>query len=337
MTQNPTAKFILDIMSGSFKAFSKHTSVEEANQALRNKIEAMMPPMGANGRRKASALARVLPDIYEIIDEVIDVRIREAWQTSAFYNTVVEVRNMELGQKNEFIVDDASTLMVSRFSGNHWDTHRQKLAEKVPFSIPTYWYYVRVYDDLERFLTGAVNINELIDKVVIAYDRYMADMVALAFTDAGTTLPAEFNIAGTLTKEAMRELIARVRAVHGTARIVGTELAVGQLDDLADIRYSDGMADEINMNGFLGRWQGTPVVIIPQGLKPNSYDFSVPNDVLFVIPEGYQPIKLIHEGSDRTLNLDYTDTHDQTLDYQVQRLMGVGVVFPGAFGRFEIV
>lgn len=62
-------------------------------------------------------------EIFTIIEEVINTNLPLAWEGSAFYNQFVETRNGALGDKNEFVVNDASVLVATRFAGNHWVTN----------------------------------------------------------------------------------------------------------------------------------------------------------------------------------------------------------------------
>ena len=65
-------------------------------------------------------------EIFEIIEEVLNVTLPDAWNESPFYNEMVEVKNYLLGQKNEFIVEDDSI----RF---HISNHFSQLFD---FSLP---------------------------------------------------------------------------------------------------------------------------------------------------------------------------------------------------------
>ena len=86
-------------------------------------------------------------EIFTVIENVLTTNLPNAWENSPFYNQFVETRNGAIGDKNEYVIDQDGILVASRFSGNHWDTERQKLQGKRSFSVPTEWIYVRVYGE----------------------------------------------------------------------------------------------------------------------------------------------------------------------------------------------
>ena len=82
--------------------------------------------------------------------------------------------------------------------------------------------------------------------------------------------------------------------------------------------------------------EGISTVEIPQVFTRGTYDFKISDNTLFVLPENYKPIKLYFEGDTRSRELEYKDTMDQTIDYEVQTKLGVGVVFDTLFGKYTI-
>ena len=110
-------------------------------------------------------------EIFTIMENVITTNLPKAWDNSPFYNQFVDIRNGALGDMNEYVIDQDGVLVASRFSGNHWDTDRQKLQGKRAFSVPTEWIYIRVYDDLERFLIGAITLPEMMKRLQDGFQR----------------------------------------------------------------------------------------------------------------------------------------------------------------------
>ena len=50
-----------------------------------------------------------------------------------------------------------------------------------------------------------------------------------------------------------------------------------------------------------------------------------------------KPIKLRFEGDTRARELGMTDTHDQTIDTQIQTKLGVSVVVDNLIAKYELV
>lgn len=277
-------------------------------------------------------------EIFEIIEQVLNTNLPDAWNESPFYNELVEVKNFLLGQKNEFIVDDNSTLIVSKFSGNHWNTDRQKLIGKKSFSLATEWFYIRVYDELERFLKGIVTIEGMFAKLQESLQKDIDARVYSAFNGAGTYLPAKFQETGTFDKNKMLTLVSRVQtACSKGIRIAATKQGLSSLDNaIASQWVSENMKNEKQTTGRIKIWEGISTVEIPQVFTAGTYDFKISDKTLYVLPENYRPIKMFFEGDTRSREFTSQDTMDQTMDYQVQTKLGVGVVFEDLFGKYTI-
>lgn len=331
-------KLIVDVRNNRVKAFSKDVTTDQANEILRQKINEMLPPRQLTGKIRYNDFVKFVPQVFDIISEVLYISVIEAYKSIPFFQKVVDFRVLALGDQNEFVVKDSSYAMVRKFAGNTWDTERQKMAPDRAISMPTEWFFTHVYEELERFLIGATSIDELMTWMENGWIKHINDMISTVFNGAGSKLPSVFNQTGTLSVDIMRELTSRVRtASRGAIEIYGTEMALAQLNDLADIKYSENMINEVYNTGRLGKWMGIDVVEIPQYFNYGTYDFGVRNDELFILPAGIKPIKFVDEGETRSLVKNENDNHDQTYAVQLQRKMGCGLIMPTLFGKFTIV
>ena len=145
-----TAQSILDLRNGSYKAFSKDATPEMINQALRVKMNEMLPEPNANGRYNYRKMSKALPQVFEIWEEVLDISVNDAWNAIPFYNEFVDSRNVALGDKPQFIIEPNNWISINEFSGNYWRTDRQKLTGKKAITVETRWFAAHVYDDFER-------------------------------------------------------------------------------------------------------------------------------------------------------------------------------------------
>ena len=328
---------IADLKNGNYRAYSAETP-EKFNEAIRAKFNELLPKPNADGNYKRRELIKALPAAFAIIEEVLDVTVNEAWKTDPFYREFVDARNLALGEKNDFVIEDGTWISVNEFSGGTWDTDREKLNGRKKISMDTKWFYAHVYDDFERFRIGAITIETLVVKITEAFIRCADTLIASAFNDAATNLPAAFNIAFSLTTPEMRELIAKVKTYsQKNIRIMGTEMAITQLNDLAEIKYSENMMDEVYSTGRLGKWLGNTIVEIPQAFEPGTYNWLVDNNTLLIVPENDKFIKFVDEGETISRELNEKDNHDQTVSYQLQRKMGAGAAFGSMFGKYTII
>ena len=280
-------------------------------------------------------------EIFTIMEDVLNTNLPLAWENSTFYNQFVETKNGALGDKNEFIVEDNSVLVASRFAGNHWDTDRKKLHGKRSFSVDTEWFYVHVYDDLERFLKGIITLPEMVAKMQKAMQNSIDDRIFTAFNGAGTYLPAAFQVSGTYDRIKMTELIQKVQyASQKNVVLAGTKTALSAIADGINSDWiSASQKEELATTGSVLKNTGLGVVgiEIPQTFVRGTYDFKVDNKSIYVLPDNEKFIKVYCEGDTRARELGSTDTHDQTIDTQIQTKVGVGCVFSNVFGKYTTV
>lgn len=279
-------------------------------------------------------------EIYTVIEDVLTTNLPLAWENSPFYNQFVETKNGALGDKNEFVVDDNSILVASRFSGNHWDTDRQKLQGKKSFSVGTEWIYIHVYDDLERFLKGNTTLADMVEKMQKAFQNEIDGRIYAAFNGIGTYLPAKFQETGSYVKSTMSDLIQRVQtATQKNVILAGSKMALAHIADGIDAKWiSNEQKEEMATKGALLTLTGLGVnaIEIPQAFIRGTYDFKISPKDIFVLPDNEKLIKLYFEGDTRARELDSQAMHDQTIDSQVQTKLGHGVVVSNLIGKYTI-
>lgn len=121
-----------------------YVSKEEANGKIREVFfEVLGVDENASRKELRKAIRRHKLDIFEVIEELVPNLLRTGWQENPFFKQFVEYRSMDLGDTNEFYVEDESILTVSELSGGHHSLLRQRLGEGQAFSVKTSWYGVR--------------------------------------------------------------------------------------------------------------------------------------------------------------------------------------------------
>lgn len=279
--------------------------------------------------------------IYTVIENVLTTNLPLAWENSRFYDQFVDTKNGAIGDTNEFIVEDNSILYASRFSGNHWDTDRQKIQGKKTFGVSTEWIYIRVYDELERFLKGNITLAEMVTKLQKAFTNEIDARIYASFNAIGTYLPAKFQETGSYDKATLSDLIQRVQtASQKNVVLAGTKTALANIvTGIEAARMSESQKEELATNGALYNLTGLGVsaVEIPQTFVRGTYDFKVDNKSIFVLPDNEKFIKLFFEGDTRARDLGAQDTMDQTIDSQVQTKLGVGVIVGNLCGKYTLV
>lgn len=279
-------------------------------------------------------------EIFTIMENVLTTNLPLAWENSPFYNQFVETKNGALGDTNEFYVNDNSILVASRFSGNHWDTDRQKLQGRKGFGLSTEWIYIHIYDELERFLKNIITLAEMTKKLQQAFQIEIDTRMYASFNGIGTYLPAKFQEGGVYDRSTMTDLIQRVQtASQKNVILAGTKSALAHIvDGIEAARMSANQKEELATKGALLELTGLGVsaVEIPQTFIRGTYDFKVDNNSIFVLPDNEKFIKLYFEGDTRARELGSQDTMDQTIDTQIQTKLGTGIIVSNLIGKYTV-
>lgn len=281
---------------------------------------------------------------FEVLEEVVDVLITEGFSNNPFFDQFVEYRDLTLGDKNEFYVEDKSMLAISEVSGSHWNLRRQKLDVGESFSVKTRFYGASVYTDFLRMVAGRVDFPALVQKIQKALAEKMAIDIYGQFMGTMQYLPAEFKESGSFVGETAIEIIEHVQASNNNAPVViaGTKQALrkltGSYSTTNSFLVSDNMKDTINKTGILTEWNGYQLLEIPQVHKVGTFDFAIDEKRLMFLPANVKPIKVVREGTSMINQTSSgTDNMDMSIEYTFLTNYGIASVFNTYFGMYEIV
>lgn len=290
---------------------------------------------------------------YALIEETIDEMIHTGWtEGNKFFDQFVEYKNLALDDENEFYVEDDSILSVSKVSGNHHNMIRQKLGAGTRFSVAGEWYGIKIYEDFERLLTGAVEWSTFVMKVTDAINRYLYDALYAALRGAKESLGANWVKNGALetaNKATLVKLCQDIEMATGSpVTIFGARSALSALTAMSDVNWiSEAMKNEYHQNGgILGNWEGFTVAEIGQGLKRGaginsaSVEYQLDTDRLYIIPTGVNQkfIKVVNYGETQVDQVaDNSTNRDGSHEYEVLYKMGINVILNTVFGVWEIV
>ena len=280
-------------------------------------------------------------EIFSIMENVLTTNLPLAWENSDFYRSFVDTKSTTFGDTNEFVVEDNSTMLVSRISGNHWQIERQKLQGKKSFSVALEWIGIRVYAELESFLKGTITLADMMAKLQKSFQNEIDARIVASFNGIGTYLPAKFQESGTYDRATMNDLIQRVQiASQKDVILAGTRSALAAVAEGTNSAWiSNAAKEELATTGVVVENIGLPcrAMIIPQTFVRGTYDFSVNNNVLYVLPEGTKPVKLFFEGQTWARDLDSQQTPDMTIDAVVESKIGTAIIVDSLVGKYTIV
>ena len=274
--------------------------------------------------------------VMEVIEEIINISLIEKVVECPFVEKFVEIRNLQLGDKNEFYAE-GNVLTAKKLAGNHWDIDRQTVELGNSFSIATEWVGMAVYAELEQFLLGTCSLERLLDKVYKAMNKYVKEHLFASFEKAAEVIPAAYNKASNSIAD-LQSLVDLMLAASesGQLTIAGTRGALRKLtSQLNEVWLADSQKEAMANTGTAGVWEGIDLMVIPQALKSGSVsELALDDTKLFLVAGDNKPIKMVVEGDTRTRTVDSQNSNDMTETYEVATKVGFGVVFSDIFGVF---
>lgn len=276
--------------------------------------------------------------MFEIIEEIVNTTIGEDVLESPFIDSFVEVKNRALGDKTAFY-SEGGLLSVASFAGNHWDTNRQSIDLGEEFTLPKEWIFIHVYEELERFLLGITPLEKMTDKVYKSINKYIQDRLYAQFQNVADAVPAEFTKNGN-SEDDLGALCDLVQAAggYGSLHIAGTKAALRKVAGFVpDKMFANSQKEAKAATGSIGDWEGNKLMVIPQTLKPGTFNMALNDSQVFVMGGDVKPIKLEFIGDTRS-DMDTTGKkyNDMTVDFQVQTCMGLGLMLPPYFGVMNL-
>ena len=243
-TFDDVVRLAVDAYHGNTGKYSVNDSMDVLRQAL---IEAN----GGDTRLKYKDIRDgKCVGVFALVEEILSRTIVEGLQDDDYFNSLVDYRNVALGDQNIFLVEDAQAFVVARAADGTQGIRRQRLGKYSEFAIKTETHVVKIYEELNRVLSGQVDFNYFIQKVSEAFRRQILDDIYALWsgatsTDLGGTV--YFPAAGAYDADELLNVIAHVEAAAGgkQATIIGTKRAVRNL--APDIQGADSRSDLYNM------------------------------------------------------------------------------------------
>lgn len=328
-------KLAVDAYKGNVEKYSVRQSQDALRQAM---VEANNGKTTLNYKDIRDGKCNGL---FTLIEEILSNTIVEGLQGDEFFNAMVDFRNVAEGDQNLFLVEDNNLFVVAEAADGTQGIRRQRLGGVSETSIPTSLKVVRIYEELNRVLSGRVDFNVFIQKVAESFRKKMLDDIYALWSSAtaaqmgGVTY---FPTAGAYNEDELLELVEHVEAAAGgkQATIIGTKAA---LRNLKESIQANGAKDELHNMGYYGKFYGTPCVAVPQRHKVGSTEFVMDDKVLTIIAGDDKPLKVVYEGDPIVLMGDPMTNADFTQEYLYGEKYGMGIVLAGnntGIGRYDM-
>lgn len=329
---NDIVKLAVDAYKGNVEKYSMNEAKEALYAAL---IEAN------NG--KTTLDYKAIRDgkcngLFAIVEEILANTIEEGLSEDMAFNALVDYRNVALGDSPRFTADDTDLFVVSEIAEGTQGIRRQRLSSK-EFTIETAFRAVRIYEELNRVLSGRVDFNEMINKVGKSFRQQLLNDIYSAWigvTAADLGGAVYFPTAGSYSESALLDVIAHVEAAAGgkTATILGTKKAIRNLTPSI---IGETAKDDLYKMGYYGSFFGSPVVALPQRHKVGTTNFVLPDDSITIIASDDKPVKVIMEGDPIVIPGNPLNNADLTQEYFYGDRYGVGIAMAGnsGIGRYD--
>lgn len=259
------------------------------------------------------------------------------------FDRFAEVRNAAWNEQLIFEVSSPDLFTVSKAANGTTNVRRQRLDKRSVKLSPT-MRVVKVYESIYRILSGQVNWAEYVNKVALSLATEIKNDIYTAIYDSYDATDSTYFYTGSFDGTTFNTMVAHVQAACGGLKPIcyGTKLALAKVAPTAGYTaypglMSQNMLDQLNMSGYLGRFQGTDLIEIEQAHKPNSDTFAVSDSFLIIIPSGADRIvKIGFEGETIITESQANMAADQSIEHTVQKAWDVAVLSSGKFGIYRL-
>lgn len=275
-------------------------------------------------------------NLFAIIEEVITKTVIDGLQGNEFFMNFVEYKNLALGDTNEFFIPDDSLFYVTNVARGTQGLRRQRLNGGSRISVNMSTYGVKVYEELDRTLSGRANLNDFITKVGTSITKKQYEDIFTAWTSVVNNSGSTYiPVAGSYSEEALLNLCEHVEVNNGaTPVIMGTRAALRKIQTAV---VADTAKEDMYKMGYYGSFNGIPMVRINQVHAMNTDNFILPDNQLYVVGVNTKPIKYVNEGQSLIVPPSYAMNADFTEDYLFVNSAGVQVILPDKrFGVYTI-
>lgn len=321
-------------------------SKKDAEDAVRKFVFAIMGLTEHSTKRdRKRAMDKHGIELFEVMEEEIDIKVETGFRESEFFNNYVEQRNLSRGDSQEFWTNEKVILSVTKISGDHHDFTLQRLGSGESYTVTTSVYGIAVGADIDLYLAGRYDWAKLTDQCAAAFVRKVQNDIYAEMMNAGKKLPAQFQGTGALsttTKDKLDTLLEDVSLANDGAQVVimGTRTGLQQFQKLMDVDWiTDDQKRDVATMGRLGYYGPYTLVELPQRFALNDTTKKLLNPkTLFIMPQVEDKfIKFVDVGETEIYEVNEKGARmDDTMKYEVQRAMGVGVQIGRYFGVWTL-
>ncbi len=331
METNKLIKLAVDTVKGVPSAFSEGNPSDVIRNAL---IEAN----GGSSKIDIKAMRKTNGSFFELVEELIVASIIEGLPESNPIFKWAETKNGKAGDKPEFKVHKDSVLAVAEVANGTLGIRRQRIFGDTTKTLTPIPHAVKVYEELQRLLAGRADWVDFVNAVSRSFILDTNRAIANAFASIATTTPNVISETGSFSEASMVGLIEKVEMnnLGKTARIFGTKTALRNLNVSTSNMVGETIKDDYYNMGYMGKFNGTEVFEIKNGLKTDGTTKILDDTKLYVIATDEQFIKYYNEGDALIVESKLGDNSDLTQDYTVINTYAVAVELADKIGLYDM-
>ncbi|MEG2289638.1 MAG: hypothetical protein RSC24_06685 [Clostridium sp.] len=338
---NNLVKLICDTHKGIVHAKFSNTSRTEIEDAIRKEFFEVLGVDTYGTKAYRNAMRRKSAEIFEIIEEMVDRIVIDGDKVrDEFFNQFAEVKNLALGDTNEFYAEGANTLSLAKFSGGHFDIKRQRVDIGSAFQVEMSDYGIAIFEYFDRFLAGRCDLAKLVALAQEAINKGVSEAIYTAFNEVLTKLPSQFIASGSYDEANILATLGHVEADNNGQMpvLVGTRTAISKLQGKSTIEMSDDMKNQKNTLGYVEMWNGYKCITLPQVHKKGTFEFAFDDTKILALPASAKPVKVCFEGDSQVKEISENgDNSDKSVQTTITLKFGTAIVFSNMIGTITLV
>ena len=294
----------------------KETEIEvsEARAAIK---ELASNPSPGNRYEMAQLLAFVVNDIIN--------------QKTQYIDLLADVKRVEIGEKAMFKMKKAG---VQAFIQAKNGTTQRSRTLNAYTDIDTVEVSARPYVNLYELAAGKISFDECIADAADEMEKLMVKNIEATLYAAfsGYSTPSYASGSGIVAATINPMITAMQR--FGNVNIIGDANCITKFADLTGFTtasstemFSNKIIDELNDNGYIGRYRGAAVAKLVNPFDRGQLSTTVLNEgLLYILPNGtVSPLKVVMEGAIESM--DATNIDDNTMEVCLRKYFGSAIVY----------
>ena len=328
MTLDPKVKKLaVDV---ALKRPSSEFSLNDLEDTLRVKISELI--CDENGAVDYYKWQQNKPMVFELMATMIDEIVPR--DVSKVFGAFADFMTVGHGDKPRFTLK-RGVKNVKRFVTRvaAAGVYERVRLDRDYMDVETYAHGGAVYQTLEGFLAGRESISEVLDIFLKELENAVYEDLTVALQGTFNVMPAaNKHTANAFVEAEFLRILNTVRA-YGAPTIFCTQTFAGSLVP-SDKFIGDADKADMREMGYIGKYMGADVVIIPQSFADSTNATKVIDDsYCYVIPSGSmeKPVKVVYEGETM---IREANREDWSVEMQIYKKLGVGVLNTNHFGVY---